>query len=92
MLGRLRMTIDECLQKYGDFMNEIFHSEHGKVGKLASLALHGSYYQAHELEKVIKGLLVSQNFDPEAPLLEDPRTYKQGERQCKVYVAQFSMF
>lgn len=59
-------------------MNEIFHIEHGKIGKLASLALHGAYYQ------VIKGLLISLKLDPEAPLLEDPKTYKPGEKQCKV--------
>lgn len=65
-------------------MNEIFHVEHGKIGKLASLALHGAYYQAPPLEKVIKGLLISLKLDPEAPLLEDPKTYKPGEKQCKV--------
>lgn len=78
------MSIDECLAQYTGYMQQIFHAEHGKVGKVASLALHGSYYPAHVLEKVVKDIVPKQLGDENAPLVGEQPKYKLGDKQCKM--------
>ncbi|KAJ8109063.1 hypothetical protein OPT61_g7729 [Boeremia exigua] len=80
MLGRLRMSIGDCIKRYKDFMTEIFGSGYGKIGQAASLVFNGSKYGSNDLEKVIKGIVRQELGDENAPLLDDRKD------ACKVFV------
>jgi hypothetical protein len=84
MLGRLKMTVQECLDEYSALMNEVFGSGwfHDHVTKPARYAATGAFYSAETLEKVIKALLrkrlpVGEDAD-NALLLDDK------ENSCKM--------
>ncbi|KAF3038623.1 hypothetical protein E8E12_003111 [Didymella heteroderae] len=86
MLGRLRMSVDECLDQYTGYMKQIFHAEFGKVGKAASFAFRGSLYPAHILEGVVKDIVRKYLGEEDAPLVGEHPNYKPGDKQCKIFV------
>lgn len=77
MLGRLRMTVDDCIQKYHDFMVQVFNK--GFVEKRADFLVNGVFYDEGVLEGLIKQLVQEKTGDSEAKLLEEG-----GEPACKV--------
>ncbi len=85
MLGRLHMSIEECIDSYGDFMARIFTNEHGKIGTAANLVFRGAKYGSEDLEEVIKGIVQEQLHDANATLLSDRRDEK-CRKECKVQV------
>lgn len=48
------------------------------------MALHGSYYPAQVLEKVIKDIVRKHLGDENAPLVGEHPKYKLGDKQCKM--------
>lgn len=78
MLGRFKMTIQECKDKYKKFMGDVF-PEHFKFVKDLKM-LKGSIYDAKVLEGVIKGL-VKERLKDENALLFDQNA---KEDSCKV--------
>ena len=79
MLGRLKMTVKETIEKYKAFMNKIFGKS--KIKKDFDVARTGFYYDASTLESVIKDVVREKLGTDDAPLLED----KVGdEHQCRV--------
>ncbi|KND90485.1 Calcium-independent phospholipase A2-gamma [Tolypocladium ophioglossoides CBS 100239] len=79
MLGRLRMTVGECIQTYQDFMVQIFNK--GAVRKTADFLFNGEFYDEGVLERLIKQLVQDKTGDSEAELLEEG-----GDPACKVFV------
>lgn len=59
MLGRLKMTVQECLDAYDSLMKDVFGSGwlHKHIGKPLDYLTKGQLYSAKQLEKVIKDLL-----------------------------------
>lgn len=79
MLGRLQMSVDECIKVYEDFMVKIFNK--GKIKKGLSFVTKGEFYDEAVLEDLIKELIKKKTGDSETKLLE-----KEGKPSCKVYV------
>ncbi|KAE8314483.1 acyl transferase/acyl hydrolase/lysophospholipase [Aspergillus transmontanensis] len=77
MLGRLEMTVDECIEAYNRFMKRIFNVAGWK--KNSRLVWKGSRFSADNIEAVIKELNKEKLGDSEAPLLNE-------HGQCKSFV------
>jgi hypothetical protein len=82
MLGRLKMTVQECLDAYDSVMKEVFGSGwlHAHIGKPLDYLTRGEFYSAGQLEKVIKDLLrkklpAGQSAE-DAPLLDESNPCK----------------
>jgi hypothetical protein len=84
MLGRLKMTVDDCLAKYVEFMKTVFPDKWG-ITKLAGIAGWGQKWSAKPLEDVIKNLIKEtlKTDHPENVQLMDE---KRKDDDCKVYV------
>lgn len=83
MLGRLRMSIDDCISSYAEFMDKIFRNEHGKLGQAASLVFHGAKYGSQDLEEVVQKIVGDKLGDKNALLL-NVRPKDAGGKDCKV--------
>lgn len=90
MLGRLEMTIEDCITSYTKFMGEVFPPNTVArkmpfgLGTLFDVTVKGEKWDSRVLEKVIKRLVKEQlGQDPETVLLQDP---KNPNPSCKVYV------
>ena len=87
MLGRLRMTLDECEAAYLQLSRQIFEPAHYQVNLPARF---NNFIQAkgkfrHEpLEKCIQGILAARNMDIHELLKEN------NKDACKVYVPYLS--
>lgn len=74
MLGRLEMTVDECIEAYNRSMKKIFNVS--SLRKNTRLVWKGSRFSADNIEAVIKELIKERLGDSEAPLLNE-------HSQCK---------
>ncbi|KAH0370527.1 hypothetical protein KCU65_g2571, partial [Aureobasidium melanogenum] len=79
MLGRLEMTVDECITKYQDFMTKVFTISWLKR-KAAEWHVGGDKYDAEILESCIKDVVKEKLGDENAMLLDN------REGACKVFV------
>lgn len=70
MLGRLQMTVTECIAQYDNVMKEVF-PETGDVKKAFNLATHGEFYDSTNLEKIIKNLIKDKLGDSDVDLLDE---------------------
>lgn len=78
MLGRLQMSVKDCLASYRKFMNIVFSS---KRWTKASLIATGSKWDATALEGCIKDLVREQlGRNPDEVLLLD----EESAKTCKV--------
>lgn len=59
MLGRLKMSAQECLDTYDSVMKDVFGSGwlHKHIGRTLDYLTKGEFYSARQLEKAIKELL-----------------------------------
>lgn len=79
MLGRMRLTVDECIAAYEELTPKIFTKVHHRVN-LKNAESQGRF--DHEaLEAGIKSILKKYGFDPEALLKESP-----GVSTCRACV------
>jgi hypothetical protein len=69
MLGRLRMSIVECITTYQELMPKVFGT--GTVSKHIRFAAKGEFYDAKELENEIKRLIKEKLKDENVLLLDD---------------------
>ena len=83
MLGRLHMTVDECIEYYQKFMGTVF--KHGWFKKGAHLLGKGGLYSASTLERLIKDLLREKLGREDVDLLDED--VSDGKRHCKMYRA-----
>lgn len=81
MLGRLRMSIEECEEKYDEISKKVFGSKAGWIIRDESTAfVGGTYlYDPKNLEDAIKKVVGDKLGDPLAPMLEE-------NPKCKVSV------
>jgi len=81
MLGRLRMTLDECQAAYLKLSERIFNPKRAKLntlGRAKDFLLADGKFDWMELEEAIKEIIVQDRKLPESTLLQDP------DPQCKV--------
>ena len=79
MLGRLGMTIDECIQAYEELMGSIFGSK-AHWSKLSMSANVNAQYDSKKVRTAIEKVLVERNISTDT-LLNDGTA-----RRCKMYV------
>jgi predicted acylesterase/phospholipase RssA len=77
MLGRLRMTVDECIVAYTSLSNKVFEKKRHRSKINGQLQ---GRFDAAALEQAVKQILVDNGHDEEA-LLKD-----SSDGACKVYV------
>ncbi|KAJ3516977.1 hypothetical protein NLJ89_g797 [Agrocybe chaxingu] len=77
MLGRLKMSVDECIEAYEKLASKIFNA--GIMSQAGSASASGARYSATVLEEAIKEVVKTYAHDPDAPM-RDP------EDGCKVFV------
>ncbi|KAL9622167.1 MAG: hypothetical protein Q9160_003510 [Pyrenula sp. 1 TL-2023] len=82
MLGRLKMSIDECIKAYANLSDRVFRKKHRRID-LKNGNLQGRF-DAQELEKAIKEIIVERRL-PEDELLKD-----SPGAPCKVFVCAMS--
>ncbi|KAF5625338.1 calcium-independent phospholipase A2-gamma [Fusarium tjaetaba] len=93
MLGRLEMSVDDCINEYNTLMDKVFPppqkwtwdpSSWKTNGYWMSILSSGEKWKSEGLEKVIKDLVNRVlNQDPEEVLLQDPHNPNPS---CKVFV------
>lgn len=81
MLGRLHMTIDECLQEYEQTGKSVFGKSisSSKLGKLLKGSSGSAFYDIKKLQNKIKEAISSHKFDAD-------QCFKEESATCKVYV------
>ena len=75
MLGRLQMTVDECIDAYVRLSDRIFQKKRHRVTIKGRVQ---GRFDSDELERAIKDIVVQQGLEKDA-LLKDTRDAK-----CKV--------
>ncbi|KAI9709423.1 MAG: hypothetical protein M1812_007700 [Candelaria pacifica] len=80
MLGRLEMSIAECIAIYKSISGEVFAANwrHGAM-KYFNAGVGRAWYKAEDLEGAVKRLLVDRGLDENIPLRHD-------DAACKVFV------
>lgn len=81
MLGRLKMTVDECISAYADLSDEVFQKKHHRVNIRAG-GIQGRF-DSSALERAFKEIIVSRGFD------EDELLFDNHDGACKVQVIVF---
>lgn len=82
MLGRLRMTLDECERAYLELSKEIFtpsKSSYPWIGRGIDIVNANGKVDATVLENAIKKMIERHSTSSEVELLSNPET------ECKVY-------
>lgn len=77
MLGRLQMTIDECIDAYTSLSNKVFEK---KSHRVTIKGMVQGRFDTAELERAVKQILRDRGFDP-GTLLKD-----SSSASCKVFV------
>ncbi|KAL0258036.1 hypothetical protein SLS55_007207 [Diplodia seriata] len=86
MLGRLRMSVDECLDAYRKFMSDVF--DHGLLVKAKNYTVEKGLYSAKTLEKIIRDL-IRERLGTDDAILNDENDSVLGEvhfHRCRVFV------
>jgi hypothetical protein len=86
MLGRLRMTIDECIEVFQHISETVFGDIPGTLSRLIGGLSGKPFFKADNLEKAVKDLLISRGVDPDEVLKDSEHA------RCKVYVIYRSPF
>lgn len=67
MLGKLGMTVDECLQSYNHLSMDVFGKVHVR-GKLTG-GLGPTRYSGSRLRDCVRGLVARHRADPDLPMI-----------------------
>lgn len=82
MLGRLRMTVDECIEVFQHISQVVFNNNPGILSRVYSGLISGQpFFSAKRLEDAIKELLNARGID------EDAKLRDVDDAKCKVYVS-----
>ncbi|KAE8402715.1 acyl transferase/acyl hydrolase/lysophospholipase [Aspergillus pseudonomiae] len=76
MLGRLRMSVDECIHEYEKFMNQVFTNTWREA---AENLVNVTKYNTSKLENVLRGVIKERTKNEDEPLLDEGN-------ECKVFV------
>ncbi|KAI1206773.1 acyl transferase/acyl hydrolase/lysophospholipase [Annulohypoxylon truncatum] len=77
MLGRLRMTVGDCITAYTQLSSDVFKKRRHRVNRRGNIQ---GRFDSRELEKAVKKILAQQGFG-EDTLLKD-----EADAPCKVFV------
>jgi patatin-like phospholipase/acyl hydrolase len=77
MLGRLQMTVDECIDAYTSLSSKVFEKKKHRVTIKGQIQ---GRFDTAELERVVKQILSDRGFDPDT-LFKD-----SSNAACKVFV------
>ena len=77
MLGRLRMTVDECIDAYVSLSDRVFQKRRHRV---TIKGLVQGRFDSEELKRAIKEIIVRQGLAEDALLKDAP------DAKCKVWV------
>ena len=77
MLGRLQMTVDECIDAYVSLSDRIFQKRRHRVTIKGRVQ---SRFDSDELERAIKEMIVKQGLETDVLLKDSP------DAKCKVWV------
>ena len=80
MLGRLRMSVEECIAAYIDLSSRVFQKKH--VMPITSRGKVKARYSSKELQRAIEDVLAAQDLDKDT-LLKDT-----SPQACKVFVSE----
>jgi hypothetical protein len=75
MLGRLQMTVDECIDAYISLSDRIFQKRRHRVTIKGNIQ---GRFDSDELERAIKEIVVRQGLEEDALLKDSP------DAKCKV--------
>ncbi|GAB1202606.1 hypothetical protein APSETT445_001225 [Aspergillus pseudonomiae] len=75
-LGRLRMSVDECIHEYEKFMNQVFTNTWREA---AENLVNVTKYNTSKLENVLRGVIKERTKNEDEPLLDEGN-------ECKVFV------
>lgn len=87
MLGRLKMSVDECIQKYTELADKVFQKKRPRVDLLhrpSNWRLQ-SRFDSDVLEQVIKDIITEKGLALQTSLKEDI------DPSCKVSVSRATM-
>jgi hypothetical protein len=77
MLGRLKMTIEDCIEAYMSLANEVFEQQRHRVTIRGDIQ---GRFDTAALERAVKRIVVRQG------LAEDTLLKDHPDADCKVYV------
>ncbi|KAI0894026.1 acyl transferase/acyl hydrolase/lysophospholipase [Annulohypoxylon nitens] len=77
MLGRLRMTVGDCITAYTQLSSDVFKKRRHRVNRRGNIQ---GRFDSSELEKAVRKILTQQGFNEDA-LLKDT-----ADAPCKVFV------
>ena len=75
MLGRLKMTVEECINAYADLSDKVFQKKHHRVNMRVG-GIQGRF-DSSELERAVKQIIVSRG-------LEEDELFYDKKNTCKV--------
>ena len=72
MLGRLHMTVDECIQQYELLGSRVFGKRQwgGQTGRLVKGMLNSTFYETETLQAAIKSVLALRRIEVQQDFLE----------------------
>jgi patatin-like phospholipase/acyl hydrolase len=72
MLGRLHMTVDECIAAYEQLGINVFGKQQvgGQLGRIIKGMASSPFYEINNLQEQIRRVLESKNMSVDEPLLE----------------------
>lgn len=73
MLGRLRMTLDECEEAYKRLAKEIFQPKRSRLNPLRMIEFYqaSERFDSHAMEKLVKGIISSRTGSENTPLKQN---------------------
>jgi ABC-type oligopeptide transport system ATPase subunit len=88
MLGRLEMSIEDCIEKYISMSDRIFRKKRHRLKINTDIQ---GRFDTGELEESIKQIIKDCGL-PEDEKMRSPRQIQGGKRFCKVYVSSIAAF
>ena len=82
MLGRLRMTVDECIEQYNSLIKQVFQTKLHRIPVNWKFKVNPRF-SSETLRKSIEGVLASHKLKPDIRLLDE-----SSESECKVLVSR----
>ena len=87
MLGRLELSVDECIEKYISMSDRIFIKKRHRMKLNTDIQ---GRFDTDELEKSIKKIIKDTSL-PEDTKMRSPQQIQGGKKFCKVYGSSMSL-
>ena len=87
MLGRLELSVDDCIEKYISMSDRIFVKKRHRLKLNTDIQ---GRFDTDELERSIKKIIRDAGL-PEDTTMRSPQQIQAGKKFCKVYVPEISV-